>query len=101
MADAPQSVAVLVDRFDMHREDYRRGRYNETQVRVELIDPIFVALGWDVHNTAGYAESPETAEAQERRYQPKRTSLRGIGSKGRTNGLLVESLFGHDVGSVS
>ncbi|MGB2821877.1 MAG: type I restriction enzyme HsdR N-terminal domain-containing protein, partial [Phycisphaerae bacterium] len=57
MPGAPDSVLKLVDRFELHREDYRRGRYNETQVRVELIDPLFIALGWDVRNEAGYAEA--------------------------------------------
>lgn len=33
------------------------GHYNETQVRHEFIDPFFKALGWDVNNEQGYAES--------------------------------------------
>jgi len=57
MAEAPQSVLKLVERFELHRDAYRRGRYGETEVRVELIDPLFVALGWDVRNEAGYAEA--------------------------------------------
>ena len=31
-----------------------RSQYNEAMVRTEYIDPFFIALGWDVHNTAGY-----------------------------------------------
>jgi hypothetical protein len=30
--------------------------YKETRVRVELVDPSFEALGWDVRNVRGYAE---------------------------------------------
>ena len=57
MSGAPDTVGKLVDRFERNREAYRSGRYNETQVRVELIDPLFLALGWDVDNAAGYAEA--------------------------------------------
>ena len=57
MGITPQSVLSLVQRFARHCDDYHTGRYNETQVRREFIDPLFVALGWDVHNRAGYAEA--------------------------------------------
>lgn len=54
---APEAVLRLADRFDRFVEDYKRGHYNETQVRVEFIDPLFIAMGWDVRNTKGYAEA--------------------------------------------
>ncbi len=54
---APEAVLDLVRRFELHREAYRAGVYNETQIRREFIDPLFKALGWDVDNTAGYAEA--------------------------------------------
>jgi hypothetical protein len=38
-----------------HLEDYRSGRYNETQVRREFIDPFFKCLGWDIDNEHGFA----------------------------------------------
>jgi hypothetical protein len=57
MIVAPPSVAQLVERFDRNRDAYRAEGYNEAQVRAELIDPLFIALGWDVHNAAGYAEA--------------------------------------------
>ena len=53
----PDSVGRLVDKFVLHREAYRAGRYNETQLRREFLDPLFKALGWDVDNQAGYAEA--------------------------------------------
>lgn len=53
----PPEVAALVERFADHREAYRAGTYNEAQLRREFIDPLFKALGWDVDNTAGYAEA--------------------------------------------
>jgi len=56
-ATAPEQVLTLVERFDRNRDAYRSGDYNETQARVEFIDPLFEALGWDVHNKSGYAEA--------------------------------------------
>jgi len=49
-----REVLDLVERFapptstSTHRPDYK-----ETQVRREFIDPLFVALGWDVDNRRG------------------------------------------------
>jgi len=52
---APVSVVELVKRFGEQIEAYKSGKYNETQVRVEFIDPFFEALGWDIHNQQGLA----------------------------------------------
>ena len=57
----PRAILDLVERFDLHRETYRRDAYNETQVRREFIDPLFAALGWKVDNTAGHAEACKDA----------------------------------------
>ncbi len=54
---APQQVNELVERFNQNITDYKQGKYNETQVRREFIDPFFKALGWDVDNKQGYAEA--------------------------------------------
>ena len=53
---APDSLKDLVERFDEHRAAYRSGKYNETQLRREFLDPFFEALGWDVFNKGSYAE---------------------------------------------
>ncbi len=53
----PEMVCALVERFDRNREAYQSEPYNETQVRREFIDPLFIALGWDVNNEQGYAEA--------------------------------------------
>jgi len=53
---APDILKDLVKRFDEHRETYRSGKYNETQLRREFLDPFFEALGWDVFNKQSYAE---------------------------------------------
>ena len=55
--NAPAEIVELIKRFDFHRESYKSGQYNETQVRREFIDPLFTYLGWDVDNKQGYAES--------------------------------------------
>lgn len=54
---APKEILDLVARFDLHRESYTSGQYNETQLRREFIDPFFKCLGWDVENTTGLAEA--------------------------------------------
>ena len=54
---APENVLRLVARFQRNRDDYTSGRYNEAQLRREFLDPLFIELGWDVHNTNGYAEA--------------------------------------------
>ncbi|MFO8033680.1 MAG: type I restriction endonuclease, partial [Candidatus Bipolaricaulota bacterium] len=50
-------VRKLVARFQDNRDAYTTSGYNETQLRREFVDPLFTDLGWDVANTAGYAEA--------------------------------------------
>ncbi len=52
----PKGLDDLVERFARGLPSYKSGAYNETQVRVEFIDPLFGLLGWDVHNRQGHAE---------------------------------------------
>ncbi len=53
----PQEIVELVERFQRNRDSYDEARFNETQTRVQFLNPLFRALGWDVDNTAGYAEA--------------------------------------------
>ena len=53
----PKNVLNLIENFERNRDTYRSGQYNETQVRRDFLDPLFEALGWDMDNTAGYAEA--------------------------------------------
>jgi hypothetical protein len=53
----PTEIARLVETFERNRESYSQGRYSETQLRREYLDPFFKALGWDVDNTRGWAEA--------------------------------------------
>jgi len=54
---APKEIMDLVERFNNNIDSYKSGNYNETQVRLEFINPFFEALGWDVSNKRGYAEA--------------------------------------------
>jgi hypothetical protein len=54
---APHEIIELVERFDRYLENYKSGKYNETQVRREFVDPFFKPLGWDLDNVQGYAEA--------------------------------------------
>lgn len=53
---APESIRQLVARFTDQRDIYRSGKYNETQLRNDFLDPLFEALGWDVNNRKNYSE---------------------------------------------
>jgi len=53
---APESIQQLVERFKEQLADYKSGRYNETQLRNDFLDPLFEALGWDVNNRKNYSE---------------------------------------------
>jgi hypothetical protein len=55
--NVPDRIKELAETFDYNLESYKKGIYNETQVRREFIDPFFEELGWDVANKKGYAEA--------------------------------------------
>ncbi len=55
--EALEKIKSLVERFDEQKEFYKNKDYNETQTRRDFIDPFWKALGWDVDNENGYAES--------------------------------------------
>ena len=52
---APDSVLKLCETFAEHREHFRSGNYNESQLRKQFLDPLFEALGWDMANSQGLA----------------------------------------------
>lgn len=54
---APAVISELVLRFTEHRDAYEQPEYKEARLRQEFLDPFFGALGWDVGNTKGYAET--------------------------------------------
>lgn len=52
-----KKIGDLVERFNDQIQSYKKANYNETQTRRDFIDPFFKALGWDIDNENGYAES--------------------------------------------
>lgn len=53
----PKQILELVERFENNKEQYKRGPFNEAQVRREFLDPFFECLGWDMTNKQGHAEA--------------------------------------------
>ena len=53
----PDDVARLIDGFEASRSEYHKGHFNETQTRIDYVNPLFAALGWDMDN---HDRLPET-----------------------------------------
>jgi len=53
----PREILALVERFQDNADAYLSGPYNETQVRLDFINPFCEWLGWDMDNRSGYAEA--------------------------------------------
>lgn len=49
--EAYKKIKILVDRFD--EQIGEKASLSEKQTRIELIDPFFHALGWDMDNSSG------------------------------------------------
>jgi hypothetical protein len=56
MGTCPDTVKRLIERFDQQADQVRAPDYNETQLRIDFINPLFAQLGWDMDNTQGFAE---------------------------------------------
>lgn len=54
---AYKKISELVERFEEQFASYKKSDYNETLTRRDFIDPFFKALGWDIDNEEGYAQS--------------------------------------------
>ena len=52
LAEAQDEVAALVQQYRTNLNAYRAPGYKEAHARQDLIDPLWMALGWDVHNAA-------------------------------------------------
>ncbi len=50
------SIDPLITRFHDALPTLKRGNYNETEVRVQFINPLFEALGWDMADRSGRGE---------------------------------------------
>jgi hypothetical protein len=54
---APQKVLNLVQLFDRNTAEYRSPDFNEANLRIQFVNPMFQALGWDMENSQGHAEA--------------------------------------------
>jgi len=54
---AHKKISELVVRFEEQYASYKKLEYNETSTRRDFIDPFFKALGWDIDNEQGAAQS--------------------------------------------
>ncbi|NLG07101.1 type IV restriction endonuclease [Candidatus Peribacteria bacterium] len=57
MAAIPKKIQALVERFEEQKDSYTSGKYNETLLRQDFLNPFLKELGWDVDNTQGHAEA--------------------------------------------
>ncbi|TAE66618.1 MAG: methyltransferase, partial [Bacteroidetes bacterium] len=45
-----EKIKELVEKFEEYISTYKHTEYNETQTRIEFINPFWEALGWDIDN---------------------------------------------------
>lgn len=53
MEEMKRRTAERVEQYTSHLSEYKSQAYNETEVRVDFVNPFFKSLGWDVDNMAG------------------------------------------------
>ncbi|MDM8558552.1 hypothetical protein [Candidatus Parabeggiatoa sp. HSG14] len=49
-------IKTLIKRFEKQIDIYKQSDYNETQTRIDFVNPFFMALGWDINNEKSVAE---------------------------------------------
>lgn len=47
-----ETLQTLISKFEKDRNHYLSRGYLEAQVRIDFINPLFNALGWDIENRA-------------------------------------------------
>jgi hypothetical protein len=56
MAACPDAILRLIEHFERQTDQVCSPEYNETQLRIDFVNPMFAELGWDMDNALGYAE---------------------------------------------
>ena len=56
MGTCPDTIKRLIERFNQQSDQIRSPDYNETLIRIDFINPLMTALGWDIDNSQGFAE---------------------------------------------
>ena len=54
---APDSIKRLVDNFDQNKSAFLSPHYKEAQLRLDFLNPFFVALGWQLTSDGSTAEA--------------------------------------------
>jgi predicted type IV restriction endonuclease len=62
----PAEISQLVELFERNIDQYRAPAFTEAAVRHQFIDPLFIALGWDVNSAQGAATQPHDPEGRPR-----------------------------------
>lgn len=52
-----ETLTELINLFEENFDTYSSKSFNETEARIQLINPLFELLGWDVSNRSGHAEA--------------------------------------------
>lgn len=47
-------VEALVDKYKDNISSYEQSTYNETELRIEFLNPLFELFGWDINNSKGH-----------------------------------------------
>ncbi|MEQ8674175.1 MAG: N-6 DNA methylase [Aggregatilineales bacterium] len=68
---APDSIRELVEKFENEKQRFTASNYNETQVRVEFINPFFAALGWDVTDSRHVTHEDRVDVEEDGKTKPK------------------------------
>lgn len=56
----------LVEKFGQNLSELKGPRYDEAKLRLEYLDPLFRALGWDMENRAGLIQKDREVEIESR-----------------------------------
>jgi hypothetical protein len=75
------TIQQLIEKYQADRDYYLTGKYNETLLRSDFLDPLFELLGWDIKNNASrptnerevILEEPLKANASEYSKKPDYT----------------------------
>jgi len=79
----PAPMRQLVDRFAERLNEYQESSYLEARLRVDFINPMFQALGWDVTNSKAYSEGDREVVTEARLRTPSGLRLLTIFSNSR------------------
>lgn len=64
--DFEKELHRLVTVFEKHLGHYEEAAYDEASLRLEFLNPLFAALGWDVNNQLGAIPSRREVEVENR-----------------------------------